>query len=572
MAPNALRLGRIRLIGGFMCACALVLVGRLYYLQAVRSDDYRSQADRQYVKKGAAAFDRGSILFSPRKGGTLSAAGLASGYTVTIEPKKMEHPEDVYNALSGILSVDAEELLSKIESDKTYGEAAKRVDEATKERIESLDLTGVSAYKEQWRIYPGGKSAANVLGIIGFGEDGKTVSGRYGLERYYNDILSRQTPGLYVNFFAQVFSDISGALFKGEESEGDIVTTIEPSVQAELERKISGVSDKWSSDLTGGIVMDPYTGEIYAMAVAPTFDPNDFSKEKATSIFGNPHVDRVYEMGSIIKPLAMAAGLDAGVITPESTYNDQGYVLVNGAKVSNFDGKGRGVIDMQHVLNESLNTGMAFVAQKLGNERLTRYFMSYGFGEETGIDLPGEVHGLVNNLKSPRDIEHVTASFGQGIAMTPIETVRALSALGNGGFLPNPHLVRRIEYTSGDSKDLTYDETEQVLEPETSETITKMLVNVVDKALLGGTVKIPRYSIAAKTGTAQIAKAEGGGYYDDRYLHSFFGYFPAYKPRFIVFLFTVYPKGAQYASHTLTMPFIDLTKFLINYYEIAPDR
>jgi cell division protein FtsI/penicillin-binding protein 2 len=319
--------------------------------------------------------------------------------------------------------------------------------------------------------------------------------------------------------------------------------------------------------------MDPNTGEIFAMAANPTFDPNDFSKEKSTNIFGNPLVDRVYEMGSIVKPLTMAAGIDAGVITSSSLYNDQGYVLVNGAKISNFDGKGRGEgTSMQKVLNDSLNTGMAFVAQKLGNERLTDYFMSLGFGDETGIDLPGEVHGLVSNLKSPRDIEHVTASFGQGIALTPIETVRALSALGNGGYLPNPHLVKKIEYTSGISKTISYDDPEPIFKPETSEKITRMLVNVVDEALLGGKVKSPQYTIAAKTGTAQMAKETGGGYYDDRYLHSFFGYFPAYKPRFIVFLFTVYPKGAEYASHTLTYPFIDLTKFLVNYYEIPPDR
>lgn len=572
MAPNTLRLGRVRLIGALICACALVLAGRLYYLQVMESERYRDQGDDQYVRKSQSLFDRGSIFFSPRNGGMLSAAGLASGYTVSLEPKKMEHPEDVYNALSGILSIDGEALLAKIESGKTYSEVAKRVDEATKDRIESLDLAGVSTQKEQWRIYPGGRTAANALGFIGYGEDGTTLSGRYGLERYYNDILSRESSDLQVNFFARIFSDLGSALFKGERSEGDIVTTIEPSVQAELEKKIAGVVEKWGSDLTGGIVMDPYTGEIYAMAVSPTFDPNDLSKETNASVFGNPHVDRVYEMGSIVKPLAMAAGIDAGVITPETTYDDKGYVLVNGARVSNYDGRGRGAITMQQVLNESLNTGMAHVAQKLGNDRLTDYYLSFGFGEETGIDLPGEVRGLVDNLQSPRDIEHVTASFGQGIALTPIETVRALAALGNGGFLPNPHLVKRIDYLSGESKELTYDDVERVLEPETSEAITKMLVTVVDQALLGGTVKLPRYSIAAKTGTAQMARTDGRGYYDDRYLHSFFGYFPAYKPRFIVFLFTVYPKGAQYASHTLTLPFIDLTKFLVNYYEIPPDR
>jgi Cell division protein FtsI/penicillin-binding protein 2 len=382
-------------------------------------------------------------------------------------------------------------------------------------------------------------------------------------------VLSRQATGGSGNFFARIFANLGDD--KASDSEGDIITTIEPTVQAELEKKIAGVMATWQSDISGGIIMDPSTGEVYALAVSPSFDPNEFQKETDASVYGNPLADRVYEMGSIVKPVAMAAGIDAGAVTPTTLYDDTGSVVVNGAKVSNFDGRARGVIPMQEVLSQSLNVGMAFVAQKLGNERLTEYFKKFGFGTETGVDLPGEARGLTKNLESPRDIEHVTAAFGQGIALTPIQTVRALSALGNGGFLPNPHLVREIRYEDGTVRKPAYDDTKRAISPQTSETITRMLVTVVDNALLGGTVKLPHYSIAAKTGTAQIPSPQGG-YYKDRYLHSFFGYFPAYDPKFIVFLFTVYPKGAEYASHTLTQPFIDLAKFLINYYDVPPDR
>lgn len=565
-----LRNDRLKLLSVFVVAFALLIVGRLYVLQVMRSSIYVEQADRQYVKRGEIIFDRGSILMTSKDGTLVSAATLRSGYTVALNPKQVVYPEDVVNALEGILDLDQDVLFHKLgKTTDPYEELAKRIDEKTAKRIESLALAGINVYKERWRHYPGGASASHVLGFVGYDEDNR-FSGRYGLERYYDDVLSRDSDTPYANFFVEIFSDI-GSMFDGKRAEGDIVTTLEPRVTSELERAIDAVEKRWNSDTTGGIIMDPTTGEIYAMASSPHFDPNDVRSVKSASVFANPLVERVYEMGSIVKPLAMAAALDAGVLTPETTYDDKGSIIVNTAKISNFDGKARGITSMQQVLSESLNVGMAYVTQRLGNEALTKYFMNYGFGEETGIDLPGEVPGLVANLKSPRDIEHVTASFGQGIAMTPIETVRALSALGNGGILPNPHVVRRVDYLSGVSKTPSYTSDKRVLSEGTSEAITRMLVTVVDKALVGGTVKLPHYSVAAKTGTAQIPSPEGG-YYKDRYLHSFFGYFPAYDPKFIVFLYTVYPKGAEYASHTLTDPFIGLVKFLINYYDIDPDR
>jgi cell division protein FtsI/penicillin-binding protein 2 len=166
----------------------------------------------------------------------------------------------------------------------------------------------------------------------------------------------------------------------------------------------------------------------------------------------------------------------------------------------------------------------------------------------------------------------MTASYGQGIAMSPIAITRALAALGNGGVLVQPHVVREIKHTVGSSKNTTPKKTERVFSEETSETITQMLINVVDDALVGGTVALPHHTIAAKTGTAQIADSATGGYAEDKFLHSFFGYFPAYNPEFIVFLYHIDPRGADYASQTLTKPFMSITKFLINYYNIAPDR
>ena len=224
---------------------------------------------------------------------------------------------------------------------------------------------------------------------------------------------------------------------------------------------------------------------------------------------------------------------------------------------------------MQDVLNQSLNTGMVFVEQKLGKERLRNYLLSYGIKDKTGIDLPNETSGLVSNLTSPRELEYANASFGQGIALTPIEMIRALGSLSNGGNLVVPHVVRKIKYSDGTSKDFIYETKPTKIKKETSEEITRMLVEVMDKSIKDG---LEHWSVAVKTGTAQVANNIDGGYYDDRYAHSFFGYFPAYDPKFIVLLYAVNPKDVSFAVQTWGDAFLDITKFLLNYYEVPPDR
>jgi cell division protein FtsI/penicillin-binding protein 2 len=224
------------------------------------------------------------------------------------------------------------------------------------------------------------------------------------------------------------------------------------------------------------------------------------------------------------------------------------------------------------LLSYSLNVGAATIALKVGKEDFSKYFFSYGIGNKTGIDLPNEATGIVGNLRTGRDVEIATAAYGQGIAISPIAVTKALSILANGGYTITPHLVKEIRYSDGTNKVINIQRGGPVLKKQTTDDVTKMLVKVVDNTLLQGKIKDERYSIAAKTGTAQMADHTKGGYYPDRYLHSFFGYFPAYNPKYLVFLFQVYPKGTEYAADTLTDPFDQITKFLINYFNIAPDR
>ena len=278
-----------------------------------------------------------------------------------------------------------------------------------------------------------------------------------------------------------------------------------------------------------------------------------------------------------MKPLTMAAGLDSGVITPTSTYNDTGCITVDTKKICNFDYKARGVIPMQQILSQSLNVGASYIATQMGSTTMRDYFINhYQLGSTTGIDLPAEQAGLVNNIEttsqSQGQVEFDTASFGQGIAITPVETIRALATLANSGKLVTPHLVAAVHYDTGITKTLAWPAPEQVLQPATTAAVTQMLTTVVDTVLDNGAVKMDHYSIAAKTGTAQIVDPSTGAYYPDSYLHSYFGYLPSGNAKFIIFLFALKPVGAPYASETWSNSFIDLTRFLINYYNLPPDR
>lgn len=561
---------RIRLISVFIFLFAILLISRLYLLQVVQSEVYQDKADRQYSSTAKNIFTRGAIFFRNKDNSLVSAATLKSGSTITINPQILKDPEQVYLQIKNIVEVDHDSFIQKaLKKKDPYEEIAIRQTLEVGDAIDSLKIPGLKSVKDRWRFYPGGQTAAHIIGMLGF--KGDDFAGRYGLERQFELNLERKD-GAYSNFFAQIFHGIKEANATSSAEEADIVTTIEPTAQAFLENVLASTTAKWNSDITGGIIMDPNTGEIIAMELYPTFDPNHPEGEKNALIFNNPLVENVYEMGSIIKPLTVAAGIDAGVITASSTYNDTGYIWVSGKKISNFDGKARGIVGIQDLLSQSLNVGAAHVETLLGNKRFAEYMYAFGMNQRTGIELPNEGKNLVDNLKTNVDVNFATASFGQGIALTPISAVRALATIANGGILIKPHVVKSVNYKLGWNKETKPDSIPRVISKETSQKMAMLLTYSYDNVLSGGTFKIPNYSVAVKTGTAQMAKTNGGGYDENKILHSFVGYFPSYNPRFIVFMFMVNPKGAKYGSETLTAPFSEVVKFLINYYEVPPDR
>jgi len=563
---------RTRIIFFCISVFALILITKLFLVQVVHSSSYSERADRQYATPSSNIFERGTIYFSRKDGQLVSAAMQTTGFKLTINPIKIIDKELAFEELSKILNLDRDEFLTKAgKENDPYEEIANHLSKEEADAVSFLKIPGLFIYKEKWRFYPGTNLASQSLGFVAY--KGDDLGGRYGLERQYDGELSRDKNNPYVNFFAEVFSNINKTLFNDQSKEGDVVTTIEPSVQSFLEKTLQNVKEKYQIDSIGGIIMNPQDGAIYALSNKPDFDLNNFSKVNSASIFANPLIESVYEFGSVVKPLIMAGALDAGVVAADTTYDDKGSVIVENKEIFNFDKKARGVVNMQEVLNQSLNTGMVFIYHKLGKEKLRDYILSYGIKEKTGIDLPNETSGLVSNLiNSPRDIEYANAAFGQGIALTPIELIRALASLSNGGNLVVPHLVQKIKYDDGTGKDMKYNMQSTKISKATSEEITRMLVNVMDAYMKNKSTNLEHYSIAAKTGTAQVANNEAGGYYEDRHTHSFFGYFPAYNPKFIIFLFAINPKGVPYAAQTWADSFLSITKFLVNYYEVSPDR
>ncbi|OGG92277.1 hypothetical protein A3H16_00055 [Candidatus Kaiserbacteria bacterium RIFCSPLOWO2_12_FULL_53_8] len=565
---------RTRILAGCFVLVALLLLGRLYFVQIVHGAQYQRDATAQYVEPGQDTESRGSIFFTAKDGELVAAAVMQTGYKIAIVPSEITDSLRTFDLINAALPIDRERYLKSVmKKDDSWEEIAFRVSDDAAAKIRVHKLPGVRLVQDQWRFYPAHELAAQAIGFVGFKGDTKT--GVYGLEKSWQDTLAQTSSGRYVNPFAEIFTNLQAAVSSDPAShEGSIITSIEPQVQSQLETTLESVMKTYTPRFAGGSVMYPHTGEIVAMATRPGFDPNTYNTVTDQSVFSNSLVEGRYELGSIMKPLTMAAGIDSGAITARSVYDDTGCITVSTYKICNFDLKARGVIPMQEVLSQSLNLGAAFVATKTGYPTFTKYMKAYGFGQKTGIDLPNEVTGDLSPLGNGQKpaINYDTAAFGQGVSVSPIEMIRALGALANQGVLPNPHVVTAIKYASGITRSIDPGQGPRVLAATTSETVTNMLIKVFDEGLLGGELKMEHYSFAAKTGTAQIPMPGGGYYPGEQYLHSFFGYFPAHDPKFIVFLYAFRPQGQKYASATLAHPFMDIAKYLINYYNIPPDR
>jgi len=571
----------------------LVLVSRLFSLQVTHHSDFTKQAEAIHETTAVLAPDRGLIYCQDKNNNQIPLAINKKYYTLYAVPKEIHDAQKISQELSQLIPLSYDEiyshlnkpddpyelLLKKINDDALISSEARNkvlpseAKQVLINKIKEANLEGIYLTSENYRYYPLGSLASQTVGFVAESDDAK-IKGRYGLELYYDEILSGES-GVFQGV-RDAFGRLIRSVFSQEKQvkEGaDIVTTIDKNIQFISEQALTSLIKEREAANGSIIVMEAKSGKILALANYPTFDLNEFSKVKDFSIFRNIVIEDRYEPGSIIKPFTMTAGIDLGLVTPETTYIDKGYYNVGGYKIVNFNNQVYGESNMIKVLDKSINTGAIFVAEKLGLENLRKYFKTFGLNQRTGIDLPNEITGDLSNLEYPKanPTYLATASFGLGVAVSPIELIRAYAVIANKGIEINPYIVERIRDSQGEySTNINPSENKGVLSSKTAETIISMLVDVVENGY-GNNAKIKGYTIAGKTGTAFIALPGGKGYSDDE-IHSFVSFFPAFDPEFIILVKMEKPKYPSSASHTVTLTAKEIEQFLINYYNIPPDE
>ena len=529
----------------------LFLIINLYSIQIDKSDYYLARAAFQLNAANNLESDRGNIYFTD-KNNNLIPAVLNKDYDMIFAvPKEITQKagemgikiSDFAEKLAPIVNLPTEELEKKFNKKNDLYELL--VQKAAPEQVKQIQelvsrgFKGVYVVKQKLRSYSFNSLASHLLGFVSLAGDnevskyGNSQIGRYGVELQFNSVLIGE---------------------KGKEGQ-DIILTIDHDIQSQSEKILEKLISDWEAEGGTIIVQEPSSGKILAMANFPNFDPNNYSSFDIKS-FLNPATQLVYEPGSVFKIMTMAAGIDIGKITPETTYVDKGTITLNNKTIHNWWNKIYGKATMTEVLENSINTGSVFAEQKTGHETFYQYLTKFGFNELTKINLPGEVKSNIKNLVKGRDIHYATASFGQGISVTPISLINAFSAVANDGVLMKPLIL-------ADEKPQTI---RRVISSETSKKMIQMMISVVKKNKVAD---IADYSVAGKSGTAYIPDFKLGGY-TDKVINTFIGFAPANSPKFVVLIKLDKPASAPFATVAIGPAFWDLTRFILNYYNIPP--
>jgi len=556
---------RINLVFIFLILFAIAIILKLADIQVTNGGFYRAQALGQQKHLTQIEPTRGEFFFNK---GNKELAINKKIFSVYISPEEIFRKEEVSQILSEIFGLEKELLLSKIQGNKAWELVKRRINKEELSKFEEIKLEGVYLKKESERYYPQENLASHIIGFLG-GEN----RGQYGLEGYYDEIL-KGAEGI-----EQIEKGARGdlALFDSKiikplEFGTDLILTVDYNIQFMAESILKEALEINKAEEGEVIVINPYDGEILAMAILPSFNPNKYSEENNLEIFQNSSIQKLFEPGSIFKPFTMAAALNEEKITPQTTFEDKGFVKIGPETIQNYNKRVWGERTMTEVLEKSINTGAVFIQRLLEHEVFWDYLEKFGFTEPTKIDLQGEIFSKNPNLKNGRDINYATASFGQGIEITSIQLIRGFCAIANGGKLVKPHLVKEQKKGELITKITPEVSQDSIISLKTDDDLITMLVKVVEQGT-GKAAKIPGYHIAGKTGTAQIPYTNLGikePGYSEKTIQSFIGFAPAFNPKFLILVKLFNPQTREAAISSAPV-FQKLAKYIIDYYQIPPD-
>lgn len=550
----------------FFALAFLAITAKLFYWQVVKAADLTAMAQAQYGNLIDILPQRGEI----RTSDNFPIVTNRLSYLVFANPKEVKNIGETAYTLGPILQVDIASIsavLSK-NKDKFWIALATHATVDQKKKIEEQNLPGIGFEESYTRFYPEASMAAQLVGFVG--RDGLgNPKGYSGLEGFYERQLAGR-PGKATEIHDALGRPVLSKLdsqSSGEQDGRDLVLTINRPIQFLAEQKLKEGIDRYEADSGMVAIMDPHTGGMLAMASFPNFDPRDYANYD-DSLYKNPFITNTYEPGSTFKPLIMASAFDDGLLKPDSICPicDKP-VQVADYSIETWDKKHFDNETMMDVIRHSDNVGMVYVSQVLGRDRMLSAMDKFGVGQATGIDLQGETSPFFPDKSYWHPIDLATASFGQGIALTPMEVLDAFSSIANDGIRMQPHVVSQIITPDGQTISIDPKQIDQTMSAKTAKVMTEVLVYTVNKGE-ASFARLKGYRIAGKTGTASVAVA---GHYDPtQTIASFIGFAPADNPKFVMMVILNHPKAAIYGAETAAPVFFDIAKGILTYYGITP--
>lgn len=554
---------RLSVIFIFFFLCFSLILVKLFFLQVISFENLAGLAEKQRSEELTLPASRGRIFASDGSPLVINK----KTYGVFLEPKNISDKEKVINTLAKELDISTASISSKLNNTSLlWLPITHQVEEDKKEKIALYKLPGVGFIDETKRYYPEASMAAHVLGFVGKSGSGAD-QGYFGLEGYYDQQLRGRDGKLIQEIDPAGNPILTGSRQAVPVEDGrDLVLYLDKTIQFITEKNLKDGIERYGAKGGTVVVMDPKSGGILAMASYPSYDPADFRKF-AAEFYKNPAVSGSYEPGSTFKVLVMAAAINEGKVKSDTIMDENGPVEIGGYTINTWNQKYHGKITMREVLDYSSNVGMVFVEKQMDKDLFLRYIESLGFGESTGIDLQEETSPSLRPKNKWYEIDYATASFGQGIAITPLQMVRAVAGIANGGKLMEPHVVKEIKLANGTSILVAPKVVKQVFKPEVTSVLTEMMVSAVDN---GETkrLKPAGFRIAGKTGTAQIPIS---GHYDaEKTITSFVGFAPVEDPRFVMLVTLREPTASPWGSETAAPIFFTIARELFSYLGISP--